>query len=241
MLWITILHSALALAATDYNKLVLEAVSSMPSGGGYSRNQTADDAIPSMVSLSEGNILVTPRNPTFCTGATYMVFLKVVAELQKQGLGLSDEMLSALLIRGQRDGTEAWGRWNSNGPGTAKLFSELNLGQSFFGFKKAKPGDFLKIFFNGEIGKKERGHSVIYLGQEFRKGELWVRIFSSNTPEGLSEKWILKSRIKLALFSRLENPEGLKNILSLPQTDAFLASMLEAESSVSEVLLQLQK
>jgi hypothetical protein len=35
------------------------------------------------------------------------------------------------MIRGQRDGEGIWGRWNANGPGTARLFHEMNLGENF--------------------------------------------------------------------------------------------------------------
>ena len=37
----------------------------------------------------------------------------------KTGMGTT---LSSLLVTGQADGTGVWGRWNSNGPGTGRLF-----------------------------------------------------------------------------------------------------------------------
>jgi hypothetical protein len=70
-----------------------------------------------------------------------------------------------LLIRGQGDGVGIWGRWNANGPGTARLFEELHLGKNFTSFEEARPGDFMKIFWNDNIGGTESGHSVIYLGR----------------------------------------------------------------------------
>lgn len=222
----------------DYNALVLEAVEEMPKGGKYSRNQQADDATLSSVSVQEGKLQfhINAQTPSFCTGATYLVFLKVIAKLQEEGLGLTEEMLRALLISGQPDGTDAWGRWNSNGPGSARLFHELKLGRNFVGFRQARPGDFLKIFFREKIGKMERGHTVIYLGTHWSNGQEMVRYFSSNTPVGYSIKSSPMENVKIALFSRLENPEGLKDILTMPRKDDYLASMLEIDASYYEML-----
>jgi len=223
----------------NYNDLVLKAVNEMPMGGKYSRNQLADDATLRSVSVQEGELQfhIDSKTPSFCTGATYVVFLKVIAQLQKEeNLGLTEEMLRALLITGQPDGTDAWGRWNSNGPGSARLFKELGLGRNFVSFKEARPGDFLKIFFRDKIGKFERGHTVVYLGTHLEKGKEMVRYFSSNTPIGYSIKSSPMENIKIAVFSRLENPEGLKNILEMPRADEYLASMLKIDASYTEML-----
>ena len=76
--------------------------------------------------------------------------------------------LEHLIIRDQRDGEGIWGRWNANGPGTARLFHELGLGSNFDNFDQAKPGDFMKIFWSRQVGKSEHGHSTIFLGMENR-------------------------------------------------------------------------
>lgn len=223
----------------NYNELVLKAVSEMPQGGKYSRNQLADDATLRSVSLLEGELQfhIDAKTPSFCTGATYLVFLKVIAQLQKEAnLGLTEDMLRALLITGQPDGTDAWGRWNSNGPGSARLFRDLGLGRNFVGFRNARPGDFLKIFFREKIGKFERGHTVVYLGTHWENGKEMVRYFSSNTPIGYSIKSSPMENVKIAVFSRLENPEGLKKILEMPRVDEYLASMLTVDASYSEML-----
>ena len=47
--------------------------------------------------------------------------------------------LTSLLIAHQRDGQGVWGRWNANGPGTARLFTELRLGRNFTDFAEARP------------------------------------------------------------------------------------------------------
>ena len=89
---------------------------------------------------------------------------------ERGDLRLNDETLDQLMIRGQRDGAGIWGRWNANGPGTARLFYELGLGRNFDDFEAAQPGDFMKIFWSEEVGRAEHGHSVIYLGMEKKIG-----------------------------------------------------------------------
>jgi hypothetical protein len=75
---------------------------------------------------------------------------------------------------------------------------------------------------------------VIYLGTEFRDGEESVRFWSSNAPDGYGEKSVPKRKIARALFSRLERPEAFARAAALPQTDGYLASLLERNSSFAE-------
>src|SRR5256885_5765061 len=52
------------------------------------------------------------------------------------------DTLDELMIRdGQRDGEGIWGRWNANGPGTARLFQELGIGRNFVDVSQAQPGE----------------------------------------------------------------------------------------------------
>ena len=91
---------------------------------------------------------------------------------------------------GQRDGEGVWGRWNANGPGTARLFYEMKLGPNFSDFAQARPGDFMKIFWSTAVGRREHGHSVIFLGTEKVNGVDSVRFWSSNIGVGYSEKTV---------------------------------------------------
>ena len=168
--------------------------------------------------------------PNFCSEATYLVFLKTIAARQ----ALDPAALDALRVRGQPDGQGVWGRWNANGPGTARLFHELGLGPNFEDFDLAHPGDFMKIFWSAEVGSRERGHSVIFLGREQRDGVETVRFWSSNSPAGYGEKTVPRSRIAYAIFSRLEHPETLNRLNILPATDAYLARLNVLRSSVAE-------
>lgn len=226
-------------AALPVNALVLEQTRSMPKGGGYALTARALEQLrTSVVKDQTGAIRISSHAavPSFCSGATYLVFLKTLEQLQQNGqLALGQNISEALAIRGQRDGEGVWGRWNANGPGTARLFHELGLGISFEDYARAQPGDFMKIFWSAEIGKFERGHLVVYLGLEQVNGTECVRFWSSNLPGGYGEKSVPKAKIARAIFSRLQAPENLVSIETLPKTDRFLAEMLNRRANIGEV------
>lgn len=230
-------------SAADLNPLVLEQVADMPKGGGYATDLEAHRNLASSVEVGKA-VLIRPEKarPGYCSGATYLVFLKTLAALQERGaLSLSHETWKALVPRLRADGQDtlpdgesAWGRWNANGPGTARLFHELGLGPNFTDWPQARPGDFLKIFWTDDVGKNERGHSVIFLGTETADGVEQVRFWSSNQPEGFGVKSVPRSQIARAIFSRLEHPERLTGLQNLPARDAYLASLLKTVSSFEE-------
>lgn len=230
-------------ARSDGNSAVLAAIKTMPDGGKYAASQAAFAGLGRSVALGPEGLVITPKNaqPSFCSGATYLVFLQALETLSRQGsFRLDDATLTALLVRHQPDGQGIWGRWNANGPGTARLFYELRLGRNFTDYSEARPGDFMKILWSNEIGSREHGHSVIYLGTEESEGKSFVRFWSSNVgtsknPSGYGEKRVPRTKIAHAIFSRLESPENLDNLASLPRTDAFLASMLKRGASIEEV------
>jgi hypothetical protein len=220
--------------AADWNAAVLEAIRTMPAGGGYSATSEASARLRAAADLRGGALVVRPAiaRPSYCSGATYLVLLKVVAQAQTGGAVSIDA--APLLPAMQRDGEGVWGRWNANGPGTARLFHELGLGKNFTGWEEARPGDFLKIFWRDAVGAHEHGHSVVYLGTEVQGGVECVRFWSSNKPGGYGEKIVPKSKIARALFSRLEHPERLALAANLPRIDTYLASLLERDSSFAE-------
>lgn len=230
-------------AVAGVNEIVLAQIRAMPAGGGYATNLAAHQGLADAVTPG-GSVSIQPRSamPGYCSGATYLVFLKTLAALQKdQTISLSPETWQALVPRLRPDGTDTlpdgeslWGRWNANGPGTARLFSALGLGRNFTDFTSARPGDFLKIFWTDAVGKKERGHSVIFLGLETRDGFEHVRFWSSNQPDGFGEKSVPREKVVRALFSRLENPSRISAWQSLPVRDDYLASLLKTESSFAE-------
>lgn len=225
-----------------FNKLVLDSIQEMPLKGGYVLTAAAPkkmrDAFKwNPASLEELLLDANSAQPSYCTTATYLVFYKT---LQKYWLSSgrmpNKEVLALLKPNLENDGTRMWGRWNSNGPGTAKLFHDAGLGQNFDNINQALPGDFMKIYWNDQVGKKEKGHSVVFLGREKVNGTEMIKFWSSSTSTtGYGEKLIPSTDAVRYVFSRLENPEMIETIIHLPITDDFLASMLVKESSWAEL------
>ena len=223
--------------AGDCNSLVLEQIKQMPQGGRYSVSHFAKIRLQSSAHFESGKFFILPSaaSPSFCSGATYLVFIRTIEALRAKGeLRLDYPTLEQLIIRDQRDGEGIWGRWNANGPGTARLFHELELGQNFDNFDQARPGDFMKIFWSRQVGKREHGHSTIFLGRENRFGVEYIRYWSSNVPSGYGEKSVPRSKIAYAIFSRLQTPGNLARISSAPSVDSYLASLLRTRSSIAE-------
>ncbi len=226
-----------------YNALILQQIHTMPQAGGYSASHAATERLASAVSLGDAsglNVEAARAQPSYCSGATYLVFLKTVDALARHGLlPADDRTFASLLITGQRDGEGVWGRWNANGPGTARLFYEMRLGRNFSDFAEARPGDFMKIFWSNAVGRKEHGHSVIFLGTETVNGVESVRFWSSNTGtgyNGYSEKAVPRTKIAAAVFSRLTTPQNLGRAPDFsPRVDPYLAGLLTKDSSLAEV------
>jgi hypothetical protein len=226
-------------SAADCNDLILEQIKKMPQGGRYSVSHFAKICLQSSAHFESGKFFIVPSGPSFCSGATYLVFIKTIEALRARGdLHLEYSTLERLIIRDQHDGEGIWGRWNANGPGTARLFHELGLGPNFDNFDQAKPGDFMKIFWSRQVGKNEHGHSTIFLGLENRPDGQYVRYWSSNVPAGYGEKSVPRSKIAYAIFSRLQTPANLTRINSAPYVDTYLASLLRTRSSLSEASMK---
>ncbi len=224
-------------AAAQWNPAVLAAIEKLPIGGGYSTGVDARDALLAGIAWEEDKPALRPKaaQPSFCSGATYLAFLVMLAQQQRAGqLTLTPDVWRALIVEGQADGQGVWGRWNANGPGTARLFFETGLGTNFTEIKQAKPGDFMKIFWNDSLGATEKGHSVVFLGSSVENGQEMVSFWSSNQPGGYGTKQVARAKIHRMLFSRLEHPEKLSEALKLPERDPFLASLEEKSVSVGE-------
>jgi hypothetical protein len=224
-------------AELNPNRVILSLLPSMPTGGGYLTTRAATRDLERAACVSGGRLIVSPSfaSPSYCSGATYIVFLQAL-EMMNGGSPFSGALADALAVKDQPDGAGVWGRWNANGPGTACLFRELQLGPSFASFEAAQPGDFMKIFWTNEVGRREHGHSVIFLGLERQNGVEMVRFWSSNKPAGFGQKSVPRSKIANAIFSRLEFPANIERAPALSQRDHYLASLLTQDSSFSEAL-----
>lgn len=214
----------------DSNFQILQILKEMPRGGGYATNKTAHTKLLESFRIEGDMPIIVPdvAKPSYCSGATYLVLLKLLAQTGTlEQPNLYD--WSKLTPKG-KDGHGVWGRWNANGPGTARLFFETGAGYNFNSFEHAKAGDFLKIFWTEAVGKKERGHSVIYL----KHTDTDITFWSSNTPDGFGIKTVSRNSVKNVIFSRLLYPARLFS--NIPEADKYLASLLVTESSYAEAM-----
>jgi hypothetical protein len=211
--------------APDFNSKILTALKSMPTGGGYDGSDATKNLLHGACPmLNDGRILVDANRakPSFCSGATYLVLLKAMDD---DGEEMRPEI-------DQKDGHGVFGRWNSNGPGAAKLVADLGAGKNFTSWEEARPGDFLKIWWTDEIGGRERGHHVVYLGHHAET----VRFWSSNQPGGYGNKSVPRRDCRRVLFTRITNPEKFATVKNLPASDPWLAAMLREDFTWDDVV-----
>lgn len=232
------LNIAYGSVKAPYNDVVLEAVNMMPSGGGYGTSSAAMKRLNEAVSINNSHLSIEAQRaePSFCSEATYFVFLKTLILLEKRGvLSLTLPVITTLVSKNKPDGHGVWGRWNANGPGGARLFYQLKLGPNFTDLSAAEPGDFLKFFWSDKIGVSEHGHFVVYLGKEEKSGIEYINFWSSNQPNGYGKKSVPRARIHRMIFSRLTTPQGILSAPVLPEVDSYLASLLFRASSIEEI------
>ncbi len=223
----------------QYNDLVLKAIRTMPSGGGYALTGAANAGLRKAITVSRKKDLdLEPKaaQPSYCSGATYQVFLhSLQAACDRRRIKFTEAISQSLLMAGQPDGAGVWGRWNANGPGTARLFYETGIGVNFEDWAYAVPGDFLKIFWNENIGKREAGHSVVFLAlEQIADGSRQLRFWSSNQPDGYGEKAVPISKVKRVIFSRITNPAAISAMPTLA-TDEYLKDMLKRDGTPEEL------
>jgi hypothetical protein len=180
--------------------------------------------------------------PSHCTSATYALFARLVAVLQNDGrIDLTAEQVRMLEVNRRSpdgsqlvDGQDPYWIFNSNGAGVAALFKHTGIGTSFRDDKLAyaRPGDFLKLFWNENVGASEKGHQVVYLGERDVGGRDMVCFWGSqrqNTKkrgsgteplyfpakagakvvDGYGEACRPRSDIKAMVFSRIDCMEHL--------------------------------
>ncbi len=253
-------------APKDYNPLIVSLVQNFEHRGAYGAVRTDRQGEARFADLfavvdgmnaafsqdARGRLVIKDRklgSHCFCSSSTYAIFLQLISKLERSGsipvnADLNRELLdigsSEDVIYGKRDGVGLFGRWNANGPGVAVLFHELGIGKNFQDPSQALPGDFLKIFWNDEIGKKERGHLVIFLGHspDFTKTLVWsANKQNQDGSSGNGTMWVENTRIKRAIFSRLTNPERLVNWLEVREeqrTSEYLQRILKEPGTVAE-------
>jgi len=174
----------------DYNKMILEIIAGLPTGGGYDV-RASRVALPVVSVHQLGARLgmhVRDGHPSHCTSATYALYTHLAARLHNSGqINLSvDQIRSLQAVKTKPDGTSMFdgqgpfGIFNANGAGAAAFLKHTGTGISFRDDEllHARPGDFLKIFWNENVGietyknggvnrrKSERGHQVVFTGRK---------------------------------------------------------------------------
>ncbi|MEM9080768.1 MAG: hypothetical protein AAGC74_08775 [Verrucomicrobiota bacterium] len=215
----------------SFNQTLLQTIKTFPTGGGYSGTDATKNLLPLASQPTPDGLLIIPTTarPSFCSGATYLAFLQTLNTLSPLQHPLSTKLAVAT---DQQDGHGIFGRWNANGPGCAKLIADLNLGTNFTKLENAQPGDFLKIWWTEHIGKRERGHHVVYLSHTPTTLTFW----SSNQPHGYGQKTVPLTNCKRLLFTRITKPQNITNALTLTPTDPYLASMLTKDHTWPSIL-----
>jgi len=230
-------------AGVDYNAMLLDIIAELPKGGGYSIG--ADFVSPAVQAHNIGagrwEMRVYDGHPSHCTSATYALFARLVAVLHNNGsITLSREEMRALEVHRRLpdgsqlvDGEGPYWIFNANGAGVAALFKHTGIGISFRddALAYARPGDFLKLFWNDNVGASEKGHQVVYLGRRDvggrdmicfwgsqrqgmkKRGRKEARYFPAKAGgtvvDGYGEACRPRSDIKDMVFSRITCMESL--------------------------------
>ncbi len=174
---------------SDANQVILSLITQMPKQGGYSASNAATDKPP-----GGGASLFRPAHNNSRDRRSQLLLRRDLPDFRSGSRETQWRITHCRPARGATGSKRSarwrgvWGRWNANGPGTACLFRELDLGPNFTSWNTAKPGDFMKIFWNPNVGRHEHGHSAIFLGVIQENGVEIVHFWSSNIPYGFGEK-----------------------------------------------------
>lgn len=86
------------IAPGRFNDLIVEQIQKMPVGGRYSASRVATIRLQAAAHFESGKFFVVPdaASPSYCSGATYLVFIKTIETLRAQGsLNLDHATLEA--------------------------------------------------------------------------------------------------------------------------------------------------
>lgn len=205
--------------APGFNKFILKAIdivqATAPDGGGYFANikaQPPETPIGYELKLFGKSLFKPQRKTSFCSGATYAVFIEalnmIYADSTKE---LDFERFEAFRMEeldGKRreDGVKFWGKWNDDGYGNHYAMVQYSKIGTRISPEEALPGDFVNISWtNGG------GHSTVFLGWYIdEKGEKRLMYFSSQkSTNGLADQGVKISNIKELCFVRLTNPDNI--------------------------------
>ncbi len=119
---------------------------------------------------------------------------------------------------------------NANGPGLAVLVHRLGAGINFEDWRKARPGDFMKIFWTDRIGRRESGHLTVLV----KDGGDQVTFWSSNIPDGYGARTVPQIPDQARHF-HAHHQAGTVQPGPLRGSHPWLSSLLRQEVGMKEV------
>ena len=230
--------NAVPSGAASWYQALRTGLSQFRNGGGYETSREAMQALAEKACRWDPRtrrpvFLLRNATPSFCSSACYLLLLKSLQiwDSAQPRPVISERAWLALIPRlGQHDGEGPWGWANANGPGLAVLVHRLGAGINFEDWKKARPGDFMKIFWTDRIGSRESGHLTVLV----KDGGDQVTFWSSNIPDGYGARTVPKSRIRRVIFTRITRPERF-NLAPSVGSHPWLSSLLRQEVGMKEV------
>ena len=215
------------------------------------------------------SIRLEKARPSFCSSACYMMLLKALSVWDEEGviskkawIALRPYTVKGMKYPAQDDGVGCFGYANANGPGVAMLVKTIGAGTNYYiggrkeydsaakwrkAWKKAKKGDFLKLFFNSKIGRSESGHQVIFMGREkaYKNGvrdDLIYYWSSQGSTDGYGIASRHASEIRRAVLTKITNPGAFAEadtLLPPDQKNQWLNSLLRKNVSVKAMKKQI--
>lgn len=230
--------SAVPSGEASWYQALRTGLSQFRNGGGYETSREAMQALAEKACRWDPRtrrpvFLLRNAAPSFCSSACYLLLLKSLQiwDSAQPRPVISERAWLALIPRfGQHDGEGPWGWANANGPGLAVLVHRLGAGINFEDWRKARPGDFMKIFWTDRIGRRESGHLTVLV----KDGGDQVTFWSSNIPDGYGARTVPKSRIRRVIFTRITRPERF-NLAPSVGSHPWLSSLLRQEVGMKEV------
>lgn len=214
---------------SGFNRLVLGAIDIVQAtamdGGGYFTGVKADPPESPMgypLKLGGKAILDPPRCSSYCSGASYSVFIEALnLWLRDHPTEISDAALENLRMQepdgGRReDEVKVWGWWNANGFGSEFAVVQVMKAGQRIAAKDAQPGDFMNISW-----KSGHGHSVVFLQWErSAEGVAGIRYWSSQAvTNGMSDAWAPLDAIVDVCAARVTDPAQALKVESIGPVD----------------------
>lgn len=189
-----------------YNKATLEEISKIQPGGGYKYTGKGAQPTNQQITLGGKTISTANRGVSYCSGASYTAFLKMVDRMHPEVFqGMSKKKLQHFAF-GHNDNYGMWGAWNNSQNGVYDANRLLPFGIGFRDDGKACPGDYMKW---GRTNGRTGGHSAVFLGNKNGRMYFWS---SNKTTNGFGVSCERLDQIGRIDMVRVTNPQNLRHI-----------------------------